>query len=83
VGKSLSARYYAQWDEFEGLIPWSVRWDIAIKQEWKRCETGIYTPGVSSSASRVTKEVFVLRWSVEQIGQAIRKARGEEKKKGG
>lgn len=76
VGKSLSARHYGQWDDFEPHIPCSVQWDLPISEGWSKCETAIYTPAVTCTPSRVTQEVVELCRSVNYIEKAIRKVRG-------
>jgi len=58
VGKTLSARYYAQWDLFEAQFPRYI-YDYA-PPEIMALRTVLYTPPVSNSPGRIAKDVAKL-----------------------
>src|SRR5216117_4128880 len=58
VGKTLSARHYAQWDLFEAQFPRYV-YDYAPPQVMA-LRTVLYTPSVSNSPGRIAKDVAKL-----------------------
>ncbi len=58
VGKTLSARHYAQWDLFETQLPFGM--EIAPPPELIPLRTAFYTPSVNTSPGRIEKDVAEL-----------------------
>src|SRR5438094_8108355 len=61
VGKTLSARYYAQWDLIEAVKP---RWqstDRVVPAEIAHCRTILYTPPVANTPRGIAHAVRELR----------------------
>src|SRR5687767_9758202 len=56
VGKTLSARQYAQWDLVEPLLPTYVYTD-APPPAAATCRTVLYTPPVANSPARIAAEL--------------------------
>jgi len=66
VGKTLSARHYAQWDALEILLtsylpPSSVAVDVTT------CRTMLYTPAVAVTPRQIEREVHNLRYRVTDV----------------
>jgi DNA transposition AAA+ family ATPase len=55
VGKTLSARYYARWDFFEGRDPFDD--GSLIPRELAECRTLFYTPGVTNSPRQISNHL--------------------------
>lgn len=55
VGKTLSARYYAQWDLLEGRYPFEPQ--ALVPQELAECRTLFYTPGVTNSPRQIRDHI--------------------------
>ena len=68
VGKTLSARHYAQWDLFETHLPLGM--EIAPPPELIPLRTGFYTPSVNNSPGRIEKDVAELRHHVLVLTEA-------------
>jgi DNA transposition AAA+ family ATPase len=60
VGKTLSARRYAQWDLVEPLFPTYAYTDAPLPVA-ATCRTVLYTPPVASSPARIAAEVAIRR----------------------
>src|SRR5436305_12972212 len=68
VGKTLSARHYAQWDQFETHLPlWMER---APPPELIPLRTAFYTPSVNTSPGRLEKDMAELRHHVLVLTEA-------------
>jgi hypothetical protein len=68
VGKTLSARHYAQWDLFEAHLPFGM--EIAPPPELIPLRTAFYTPSVNNSPGRIEKDVAELRHHVLVMTEA-------------
>jgi DNA transposition AAA+ family ATPase len=69
VGKTLSARHYAQWDLFETHLP--LLWmEKAPPPELIALRTAFYTPSVNNTPGRIEKEVAQLRHHVLVLTEA-------------
>jgi hypothetical protein len=73
VGKTLSARHYAQWDELEPVLC-GYPTIGTISPVVRTCWTLVYTPSVADSSERVAREIRKLRqalgWAVEDLAPA-------------
>src|SRR5712691_9666167 len=67
VGKTLSARYYAQWDLIEAVKP---RWqstDRVVPAEIAHCRTILYTPPVANTPRGIEHAVRELRFTLTSL----------------
>lgn len=67
VGKTLSARYYAQWDLIEAVKP---RWqstDRVVPVEIAHCRTIFYTPPVANTPRGIEHAVRELRFTLTSL----------------
>jgi DNA transposition AAA+ family ATPase len=67
VGKTLSARYYAQWDLIEAVKP---RWqstDRVVPAEVAHCRTVFYTPPVANTPRGIEHAVRELRFRLTSL----------------
>ncbi len=55
VGKTLSARYYARWDLFEGRDPFDGQ--ALVPRELAECRTLFYTPSVTNSPRQIRDDI--------------------------
>ena len=60
VGKTLSARHYANWDKVEAYRPFRLNSPVAL-EEVLGSNTLFYTPGIANSAGRIAKDIGHLR----------------------
>src|SRR5947209_11957011 len=68
VGKTLSARHYAQWDLVETQLP---RWmDVSPPPEIIPLRTGFYAPSVNNSPGRIEKDLTQLRLDLLVLTEA-------------
>ncbi len=68
VGKTLSARHYAQWDLVETQLP---RWmDVSPPPEFIPLRTAFYTPSVNNSPGRIEKDVTQLHLDLLVLTEA-------------
>src|SRR5205823_6690915 len=68
VGKTLSARHYAQWDLVETQLPrWMV---VSPPPEIIPLRTAFYTPSVNNSPGRIEKDISQLRVDVLVLTEA-------------
>src|SRR5690348_9413521 len=78
VGKTLSARHYAQWDLFEAQFPRYV-YDDAPPQVMA-LRTVLYTPYVSNSPALIAKDIAKLRMDLLLLTEAaLQRQQGNEK----
>ena len=61
VGKTLSARHYAQWEELEPVV---LRWQITLETDvppgLAGCRAVVYTPSVMTTSRRLTDALSTL-----------------------
>lgn len=60
VGKTLSARHYANWDKVEAYRPFRLNSPVAL-EEVLGSSTLFYTAGIANSAGRIAKDIGHLR----------------------
>jgi DNA transposition AAA+ family ATPase len=66
VGKTQSARFYAQWDHIEALS--QLRLDgLPPSPDIMDCRTAFYTPAVANTAGRIEKEVRLVRLTLSNL----------------
>jgi DNA transposition AAA+ family ATPase len=77
VGKTLSARYYTNWDAIETILPPEHLVNPLPIDEINNCDSVFYTAPVSSSAVRIEKEIkntwVGLNWLIGDILSKKRK----------
>src|SRR5438067_9411049 len=62
VGKTLSARHYADWDALEAVFEDRHFWmDTPARPELATCRTVIYTPSMITTPKRLADELMSLR----------------------
>jgi DNA transposition AAA+ family ATPase len=66
VGKTLSARHYANWADIEASRPVQTASDTALASLLESC-TVLYTPGVINSPAQVEREIGRLRSELRSI----------------
>jgi DNA transposition AAA+ family ATPase len=72
VGKTESAKDYAQWEEIEPLLSWHGVVQPRLSPENPRPRVGFYTPTATVTARQIEKDIALLRWSLRVIGEAAR-----------
>src|SRR5258708_16717125 len=59
VGKTLSARHYAQWDALEAVFMGDRFWlETPAHPELVGCRTVVYTPSMTSTPKRLEDELY-------------------------
>ena len=58
VGKTMSARYYANWSQIEHLLEYHRLIELPIVPDIMTCLTLFYTPSVVTSPARLEKEIL-------------------------
>ena len=78
VGKTLSARHYARWEELEPVLT-TQRYAIEppAHSEFAACRTVVYTPSMTTTPKRLESELHQLRFSLHFTVEAARHA-GED-----
>src|SRR5579859_6227389 len=63
VGKTLSARHYAQWDALEAVFMGDHFWieETPAHPDLVGCRTVVYTPSMTSTPKRLEDELYRLR----------------------
>jgi DNA transposition AAA+ family ATPase len=72
VGKTESAKEYAQWDEIEPLLSWHGVVQPRLSPDNPRPQVALYTPTATVTARQMEKDLVLLRWSLRVIGEAAR-----------
>jgi len=73
VGKTLSARHYAQWDALETVFMDYLFWtEFPAHPALADCRTVIYTPSMITTPKRLDDELFRLRRALHRIVAAAR-----------
>lgn len=67
VGKTLSARHYAQWDRIEALKPCWQSTDRVVPAEIAHCRTVLYTPPVANIPRGIEHAVRELRFTLTSL----------------
>jgi DNA transposition AAA+ family ATPase len=67
VGKTLSARYYAQWDRVETVRPRWYHADRVVPAEIAHCRTVFYTPPVANTPRGIAQTVRDLRFQLSAL----------------
>jgi DNA transposition AAA+ family ATPase len=73
VGKTLSARQYAQWDLIEPLLPRYMARDMAVPPSVRACRTVLYTPEVENRPANIARAVDFFR---HQLSEVVKEADG-------
>jgi DNA transposition AAA+ family ATPase len=75
VGKTLSARYYAHWDQVEPLLPpHSLRQELPLPAEIAAYHTVVYTPTVIGSPTRLATQLAALEAGFARVIEDARPA---------
>jgi DNA transposition AAA+ family ATPase len=75
VGKTLSARHYARWDDVEdGLEEQRTTIGADIRPEFADCHTLVYTPKVATTPRRLSEELGTLVTAVNDLVRSARRA---------
>jgi DNA transposition AAA+ family ATPase len=67
VGKTLSARQYAQWDQIEPLLDWRLPVETALPRDSSAGYTALYTPTVANTPNQIAREVDYLRLRLSRL----------------
>jgi DNA transposition AAA+ family ATPase len=67
VGKTLSARHYAQWDELEAVQPHWYGADRVVPTTLAHCHTVFYTPPVANTPRGIEHAVRELRYKLTDV----------------
>ena len=70
VGKTQSARSYAQWDVIEPLLTWQGVIQPQISPNNPIPHVALYTPPTTTTPKRMEQEILLLRWCLRVIGEA-------------
>src|SRR5215475_675614 len=63
VGKTLSARHYAQWDDLEAIKPYWYGADHVVPTALAHCHTVFYTPPIANTPRGIEHTVRDLRYN--------------------
>lgn len=79
VGKTLSARHYARWDDVEaGLAEQRVTLGADIPPALADCQTLVYTPAVTVTPGRLGDHLGTLALTFNELVRAARESAGQE-----
>ncbi len=73
VGKTISARHYAQWERLEHTF--ASQWfdlDAATVPDLVDCRSVVYTPSMTTTPKRLADELADLRWRLDLAVEAAR-----------
>lgn len=79
VGKTLSARHYARWDDIEsGLLEQRTTLGADIPPDLADCQTLVYTPQVATTPRRLGNDLSTLSLTFNELVSAARESAGWE-----
>ena len=74
VGKTLSARHYARWDDVEdGLAEQRTTLGADIPPELADCHTLVYTPKVTTTPRRLSEDLSALVRTFNELARSARR----------